>query len=264
MSFIKSLNYFIVACVVVAFAFGANAGAKNYYKLGNAYRVGGNWYTPVENFKYSESGKVSWYGDKFHGKPTASGESFNKNGFSAAHKTLPLPTIARVTNLDNGQSVIVRINDRGPFSNDRILDVSKAAAVKLGFEKAGVAKAKVVVLEKESVAAQKAAKKGIISSVFAPKTIEKKVVEPIKTEVRPEKESKPLVKTNKNTVQVGAFQIKENAEKLVRKLVSYGNAAVKKTKDLYHVHFPTKTTEQAETLKETLKGKGYTDTFIKK
>lgn len=88
---------------------------------------------------YLEIGLASWYGRKFHGRATSSGEKFNMHAVSAAHKALPLPTFVRVTNLDNGQKVIVRVNDRGPFHDDRIIDLSYEAAVKLGFADKGVA-----------------------------------------------------------------------------------------------------------------------------
>ncbi|MHA1539387.1 MAG: septal ring lytic transglycosylase RlpA family protein [Alphaproteobacteria bacterium] len=272
MSLIRSSRFLILICFALFCAVAAQAGTKNYYKLGNAYRVGSNWFTPIEDFNYTATGKVSWYGDQFQGKPTASGETFNKDGFSAAHKTLPLPTIAKVTNLDNGKSVIVRINDRGPFSNERVLDVSKAAAIKLGFERAGVAKAKITVLAAESKAAQEAAKKGIISPLSQKElpqvqkaVVTPPVVEKTKGKVVDAAPVKPSLKeAGKNIVQVGAFKIKENAEKLVSALVSYGNAAIEETENLYRVHFPAKTTADAEVVKNTLKEKGYKDTFIKK
>ncbi len=88
---------------------------------------------------------VSFYADKFHGRKTASGELFNKNAFTAAHRSLPFHAKVKVTNLENGKSVIVEVNDRGPFSSSRILDLSPAAAHKIGLEKTGIAKATVTV-----------------------------------------------------------------------------------------------------------------------
>jgi rare lipoprotein A len=131
---------------------GAGGGAEGSYKVGQPYKVGGEWYYPREDYSYDEAGVASWYGTEFHGQRTANGEVFNKNELTAAHKTLPLPTLARVTNLDNGRSIVVRINDRGPFSNGRLIDVSQRAAQLLGFEGTGTAKVRVQVLADESKA----------------------------------------------------------------------------------------------------------------
>jgi rare lipoprotein A len=122
------------------------------YKVGKPYEINGTTYTPHEDFSYDETGIASWYGQEFHAGATANGEIFNKNELTAAHKTLPLPTLARVTNLDNGRSIVVRINDRGPFSGARIIDVSQRAAQLLGFEQSGTAKVRVQVLADESKA----------------------------------------------------------------------------------------------------------------
>ena len=103
------------------------------YKIGNPYQVDGVWYVPAEQPNYDEVGMASWYGDDFHSKLTANGEMFDMNAFSAAHKTLPMPSIVEVTNLENGQKMQVRVNDRGPFVGDRIIDLSRAAANALGF-----------------------------------------------------------------------------------------------------------------------------------
>lgn len=98
---------------------------------------------PTESHAAAQCGKASWYGGKFHGRKTASGERFNQNGMSAAHRTLPFGTKVRVKNLNNGRSVVLRINDRGPFSRGRVIDVSKAAASKLGFIRSGTVRVKV-------------------------------------------------------------------------------------------------------------------------
>ncbi len=120
------------------------------YKIGNPYQIKGVWYYPQENFEYDETGIGSWYGTKFHGRKTANGETYDMNGISAAHRTLPLPSIVRVTNLRNGRTLNVRINDRGPYAHGRILDLSRRAAQLLGFEKQGTASIRVRILAKES------------------------------------------------------------------------------------------------------------------
>ena len=94
-------------------------------KVGKPYQIAGVWYYPAVNHDYDESGIASWYGSKFHGRPTANGEIFNMNHVTAAHPTLPLPSMVRVTNLENGRTLTVRINDRGPFAHGRILDLSR-------------------------------------------------------------------------------------------------------------------------------------------
>lgn len=120
------------------------------YKVGKPYRVAGNWYYPAEDFTYNETGVASWYGPGFHGRRTANGERYDQNALTAAHPTLPMPSAVRVTNLENGRALILRINDRGPFARGRIIDVSRAAADKLGFRGAGTAKVRVEILGDES------------------------------------------------------------------------------------------------------------------
>jgi rare lipoprotein A len=113
----------------------------------NPYTVLGKNYFPLQDSKtYVQSGTASWYGTKFHGQNTANGEVYDLYGMSAAHKTLPLPSYVRVTNLDNNRSVILRVNDRGPFYSDRIIDLSYAAAKKLGYAEIGTARVKVSTL----------------------------------------------------------------------------------------------------------------------
>jgi rare lipoprotein A len=108
------------------------------------YSVLGKTYFPLQESKtYVQSGTASWYGTKFHGQNTANGEVYDLYGMSAAHKTLPLPSYVRVTNLDNNKTVILRVNDRGPFYSDRIIDLSYAAAKKLGYAETGTARVKV-------------------------------------------------------------------------------------------------------------------------
>lgn len=117
--------------------------ATGTYKLGSPYQVAGRWYRPYFDSEYDSVGTASWYGAAFHGRPTANGEIFDKERVSAAHPTLPLPSIVRVTNLENGRSVDLRVNDRGPFVGDRLIDLSEAAARELGFRDQGLAKVRV-------------------------------------------------------------------------------------------------------------------------
>ena len=116
-------------------------------KIGRPYQVNGVWYYPHENPDYDETGIASWYGEPFHGRLTANGERYDMNDLSAAHKTLPLPTKVRVTNLENGRSIVLRVNDRGPFVNGRIIDLSRRSAQLLGFHRQGTAKVRVQLAE---------------------------------------------------------------------------------------------------------------------
>lgn len=115
------------------------------YKVGTPYRIGGQWFIPKEEPHYRKVGIASWYGSEFHNKRTANGEIFNKRDLTAAHRTLPLPSVVRVTNLENGRSALLRVNDRGPYvdTHERIIDVSEAAAKELGFREKGKVKVRV-------------------------------------------------------------------------------------------------------------------------
>ena len=113
------------------------------YRVGKPYTVAGRVYVPEENINYSAIGMASWYGDDFHGRYTANGEIFDMTSISAAHPTLPLPSYVRVTNLANNRSIVVRVNDRGPYVGDRVIDVSVKTAELLGFHGHGVARVKV-------------------------------------------------------------------------------------------------------------------------
>lgn len=115
----------------------------SHQKVGKRYTIMGRSYTPKHDPDYHKTGEASWYGPGFHGKPTANGETFDKRAMTAAHKTLPLNSMVRVTNLDNGRSVTVRLNDRGPFIGDRIIDMSEAGAEALGFVHDGIANVRV-------------------------------------------------------------------------------------------------------------------------
>lgn len=122
-----------------------------------SYNIKGVRYQPQRHLEYKKTGVASYYGvrDNFHGKKTATGEIFNAYGLTAAHKTLPIPCYVRVTNLDNKKAVILKVNDRGPFCGDRIIDVSEQAAKLLGFHYEGIANVKVETLPEESVELQK-------------------------------------------------------------------------------------------------------------
>ena len=227
------------------------------YKVGQPYQIGGEWYYPHEDYSYDETGIASWYGADFHEHRTANGEMFNKDELTAAHKTLPLPTLARVTNLDNGKSIVVRINDRGPFSGARIIDMSQRSAQLLGFEQQGTAKVRVTVLADESKAIADAmrhyggvtvASAAPVETAAAPATeqyasastapVQTETLEPVRTtpatharllatQPVPEVVQLPVATThNQLFVQAGAFTVQENAQKLQQSLSSIGPTSV--------------------------------------
>jgi rare lipoprotein A len=127
---------------VVAFGEPVPRGGGT-YRIGKPYTVGGRTYVPEENTRYRAEGLASWYGDDFHGRLTANGEVFDMTSLTAAHPTMPIPSYARVTNLKNGKSLIVRVNDRGPYHGNRVIDVSNRAATLLEFKDHGIANVRV-------------------------------------------------------------------------------------------------------------------------
>ena len=139
---------------------GPAVAQRGFYKVGNPYTIDGVTYVPTEEFRHTETGVASWYGPGFHGKSTANGEVYDQSDHTAAHRTLQMPCVLRVTNLDNGQSTIVRVNDRGPYARSRILDVSRAAAEELGMVGRGTARIRIDQLEAESLAMKQIALNG--------------------------------------------------------------------------------------------------------
>lgn len=127
------------------------------YTIGSPYEINGVWYYPAVDYNYDRTGIASWYGPDFHGRYTANGEIYEMNQLTAAHTTLPLPSIIAVTDLRNGRSLQLRVNDRGPFVDGRLIDVSRRAAQLLGFEAQGTAPVRVKILKEESIAAAEAA-----------------------------------------------------------------------------------------------------------
>ncbi|MGB1962526.1 MAG: septal ring lytic transglycosylase RlpA family protein [Candidatus Puniceispirillaceae bacterium] len=139
--------------------------ANPIYKIGNPYQVGGVWYYPERDLAYDETGIGSWYGDEFAGRLTANGEIFDPDMVTAAHKTLPMPSVVRVTNLDNGKSLVVRINDRGPFVAGRVIDLSREAARLIGYRDQGIARVRVQVLAEQTLRLEKLAKSGNFAEI---------------------------------------------------------------------------------------------------
>ncbi len=174
-------------------------------KYGNmdSYSVWGKTYHVLPNAEgYVAEGNASWYGQKFHGHRTSSGEAFDMYQFTAAHKSLPLPTYVRVTNLDNGKNLIVRVNDRGPFHDNRIIDLSWAAAVRLGIEQAGTGRVRVEALSPSNTGS---------GGSTVPTAVRAAVDSP-----PPSTASAPL--TEQLYLQAGAFQDRSSAERLRQSL----------------------------------------------
>ena len=245
------------------------------YKVGDPYKINGKWYYPAVDYQYDEVGIASWYGPGFHGKTTANGEVFDQNKISAAHRTLPMPSVVKVTNLENGLVLEkVRINDRGPFARNRIIDLSKKAAEELGFIKNGVAKVRVEILEDESrkyvstdqknnyvaeaAEVTEISKKNLLSSSERKEKVVKK-----KTEENLENS----ILTNKELlIQVGAFTDHRNAKTLSEKLSefkAYINRVFINNKYLYRVRIgPINNLDLANDMKRKLFELGYTSSHL--
>lgn len=235
------------------------------YKVGNPYQIKGNWFYPKEETCYDEVGIGSWYGADFHGGLTANGETFDMHRVSAAHKTLPLPSIVKVTNLENGRSLIVRVNDRGPYDTGklRIIDLSYKAAQLLGFADKGTAKVRVQILKGHTDQAVNLLKQkkpvpaatGAADAILAPAGVASPTPEtpaasggnalpagtmaaanyitadaPDLLEVIPTGPGKAVVETPKEFkgtfVQVAAFSKSDNAKRLVDNLQSLGEPRI--------------------------------------
>lgn len=235
----------VMACFFVAvFIFGCSLSerTKPPRKPGEPkpYKVLGKWYQPLANSQgFSQKGLASWYGKKFHGRKTSNGERYNMYGISAAHKTLPLGTWVRLTNQENGKTLDVRINDRGPFVRGRIIDLSYGAAQKVGLIGPGTARVKIIALGKAG---------------------------------HPQPNGRPTYRPvnyqhGNFTFQVGAFQSRSNAEAFVRKLdADYINAHLVATEEgdnvLYRVRVGRcNTLAKASEYENYLVNNGFPDAF---
>ena len=209
--------------------------AKPIYKIGNKYNVKGKFYFPKKDLSYNKTGIASWYGPKFHGKLTANGEIYNQYALTAAHKTLPLPSAVKVTNLQNNKSIILRINDRGPFVNDRIIDLSSKAADILDLKKNGTGLVRVTILKDKSLLLEKLAKNGSFPEIMDLPKAELPIVNiPQTTTVKIDGTNKKyksikkrikydlnnLKKEYKIFIQLASFSSSQNA-KIMKEKVSY-------------------------------------------
>ncbi len=192
---------------------GRDSGPRP-YKLGSPYKIAGQWHVPRVEMGYNKIGIASWYGPNFHGKYTANGEVYNKHAYTAAHKTLPLPSVVKVTNLENGRFIKVRINDRGPFVGNRIIDLSYAAAKSLDMDKKGLAKVQVELMQEETLALFENIPGAPSYAQLFPKPAPKPSA--INTAHR------PTIKPDKQIfIQAGAFSNAKNANKARSALASF-------------------------------------------
>ncbi len=237
---------------------------STYSVLGRSYRV-------MESAEgYEERGIASWYGYKFHGRHTSSRERYDMCAFTAAHKTLPLPSYVRVTNLDNGRSVVVRVNDRGPFHAGRIIDMSYAAATRLDMKRAGTARVEVVALmgpDATMRAAPEPARPEPLRSnaprvtplsetpVQGPRPLESEAMP--RAEVLPQAPARPFTQ-GPQVVQVGSFGDRNNAQRLVERLAEAGisgaqlDHTIVGERSLWRVRFPALAAEAAMALAEKI------------
>lgn len=208
------------------------------YKVGDPYEVAGVMYYPQEDATYDETGIASWYGKPFHGRDTANGEIYDMNLLTAAHKTLPMPVFVRVTNLENGRALILRVNDRGPFVHGRIIDISRRGAQLLGFANQGTAKVRVQIVSgpqakgrvigrgtttDEERNAVKAAPIGAVQvAQLAPPAGVPAAPEPAPAKPPAQVEQVEVAKSPEMFVQAGAFRNYQNALKLKARLGGMG------------------------------------------
>jgi len=203
-------------------------------KIGNPYKVAGKWYTPEANPTYNQVGIASWYGADFHNKQTANGEVYNMNALTAAHTTLPMPSFVRVTNLENRRSLILRVNDRGPFVGNRLIDVSRRGAQLLGFEKRGTTRVRVEAVSGPDAPVQ-------VARSPEPPALEKQevgrvavenldVLEPVQTVITPTQVASlgPQINADGDDiyVQVGAYSQIGSASRVMTSVGHLGDAGM--------------------------------------
>lgn len=280
----------LLGCAVDTSKYGGGA-----FKVGNPYQINGVWYYPKEDPFYDETGIASWYGTDFHGKATANGERYDMDALTAAHRTLPMPTVVRVTNLENGRSLRLRVNDRGPYARGRIIDVSRRAATLLGFQANGTARVRVQYeglaevgasppQDEDEIAARPADVRAapvatVSSSTLAPPpgavaAPPREAAAPVRVAAAPAAaqadagiEPDGVVTTvavpsgTRLWVQVGAFLSRGNADRLAERLVYIGRAHVSQAvaggKPVYRVRFgPFATVEEADSMLDKAIAKG--------
>jgi rare lipoprotein A len=264
------------------------------YKVGAPYEINGVWYYPAVDYNYDETGVASWYGEQFDQKYTANGEIFDLNELTAAHRTLPLPSIVQVTNLNNGRALQLRVNDRGPFARNRVIDVSRRASQLLGFATSGTAPVRVKVMREESIQVAELAKRNggdaRVLVAEAP-SVDKVAAAPMMTheaspppaapisavpsppvvaELPPLPEKVrvvPLVSSARIFIQAGAFSMRDNAQKLQARVAPLGSVQVMTASvrgiEMYRVRLgPLASVEEADRLLARVVDSGYPEAMI--
>ena len=259
---------------------GKRTAAGGIYKVGNPYKIAGEWYYPRENTKYDNIGIASWYGPKFQGRRTANGEIFDMNLLTAAHPTLPMPVMVQVTNLENGRSMKLRVNDRGPFKKNREIDLSRRAAEILGFKDKGTARVRVKYLHRAPLYNQRGQlisgderDSFVFDKPYTPTRDRYVSAAPI-TEVETKSldgqdlpSKKSVLPKQKYYVQLGVFSRKDSAEALRQKLGQIGQVEVSELtsggRQLYRVRVgPVNSRVDANILVDDVLDNGHQDAFI--
>ncbi|ERL47354.1 Succinate-semialdehyde dehydrogenase NADP+ dependent PutA 2 protein [Candidatus Micropelagos thuwalensis] len=259
---------------------GKRTAAGGIYKVGKPYKIAGEWYYPRENTKYDNIGIASWYGPKFQGRRTANGEIFDMNLLTAAHPTLPMPVMVQVTNLENGRSMKLRVNDRGPFKKNREIDLSRRAAEILGFKDKGTARVRVKYLHRAPLYNQRGqlisgdeSDSFVFDKPYTPTRDRYVSAAPI-TEVETKSldgqdlpSKKSVLPEQKYYVQLGVFSRKDSAEALRQKLGQIGQVEVSELtsggRQLYRVRVgPVNSRVDANILVDDVLDNGHQDAFI--
>ena len=259
---------------------GKRTAAGGIYKVGKPYKIAGEWYYPRENTKYDNIGIASWYGPKFQGRRTANGEIFDMNLLTAAHPTLPMPVMVQVTNLENGRSMKLRVNDRGPFKKNREIDLSRRAAEILGFKDKGTARVRVKYLHRAPLYNQRGqlisgdeSDSFVFDKPYTPTRDRYVSAAPI-TEVETKSldgqdlpSKKSVLPKQKYYVQLGVFSRKDSAEALRHKLGQIGQVEVSELtsggRQLYRVRVgPVNSRVDANILVDDVLDNGHQDAFI--
>lgn len=246
-------------------------------KIGRPYQIGGITYTPADTPNHDELGYASWYGGNHEGKPTANGESFRTRGISAAHKTLPLPSYVEVTSLDTGRTILVRVNDRGPFVSGRVIDLSGGAADQLGMRRNGIAPVRVrrvdppeheraVLRSGGKVAERRASPEGLLVELRQRLAGSRRPVAPVQQAILTPETGVTYAASNMlaqasggYVVQVGAFSDKTLADGLANQI----GAWVAQSNGLWRVRYGPYTSQTAaQQGVEKASAKGYSNARI--
>lgn len=259
---------------VVALAMRAprGGGAR---KIGKPYQIKGRWYRPRHEPSYNKVGLASWYGADFHGKRTANGEIFDMNRLTAAHPTLPLPSLVQVTNLHNGRNLVLRVNDRGPYAHDRLIDLSRHSARMLGFERRGTAKVRVTYLRQAPLNGDDGFEVAYLAkqkwysrryaSASGPSSLNWSTVS--KQHVERAQSVGPRRKSDRYLVRAGTFRDRANARRLSQSLGAVGPVSVQQVLrgavPLYQVNVgPYKGSESAKRALASVRYAGANDAMI--